>query len=309
MELRQLATFHMVAATLSFSRTAQALNYVQSSVTAQIQSLEEELGTRLFDRLGKRVALTDAGKRLLPYAEKMLDLAEEARTTVTGGEVPTGSLTITAPETICTYRLPAVLREFHKRFPQVKLLFRPSLSLDIRRCVSEGSIDVAFVIDEPLHSNALMIEPLVTEPLLLLAAPGHCLAQRSSLRVRDLEEEQFLLTEIGCTYRNILERVLNQEGVHITTNLEFGSVESIKQCTIAAMGMTFLPAITVERELEEQSLVALSWEGQEFSVVTQMLWHKDKWLSPALQAFLTVAREVLQSSQDDAGAIVALEAI
>jgi DNA-binding transcriptional LysR family regulator len=73
--------------------------------------------------------------------------------------------------------------------------------------------------------------------------------------------------------------------------------------------MTFLPAITVERELEEQSLVALSWEGQEFSVVTQMLWHKDKWLSPALQAFLTVAREVLQSSQDDAGAIVALEAI
>jgi DNA-binding transcriptional LysR family regulator len=75
------------------------------------------------------------------------------------------------------------------------------------------------------------------------------------------------------------------------------------------MGMTFLPAITVERELEEQSLVALSWEGQEFSVVTQMLWHKDKWLSPALQAFLTVAREVLQPSQDDASTIVALEAI
>jgi DNA-binding transcriptional LysR family regulator len=106
MELRQLATFRMVAETLSFSRTAQALNYVQSSVTAQMQGLEEELGVRLCDRLGKRVALTDAGTRLLPYAEKLLSLSEEARCAVVGGDIPMGTLTITAPESICTYCLP-----------------------------------------------------------------------------------------------------------------------------------------------------------------------------------------------------------
>lgn len=293
MELRQLATFRMVAVTLSFSRTAQALNYVQSSVTAQIQGLEEELGTRLFDRLGKRVALTDAGARLLPYAEKMLNLADEVRTVVCGGNVPTGSLTITAPETICTYRLPMVLRQFRQRFPQVRLIFRPTEFADIRRCVSEGGIDVAFVIDEPVHSTALMIEQLVTEPVLLVASPDHPLAQLSSLTARDLEGEHFLLTEVGCAYRNVLEREFNEVGIHASTNLEFTSVEAIKQCTMAAMGITFLPKITVEQELEAGKLVELDWEGRVFGVATQMLWHKDKWVSPALQAFLTVTREVL----------------
>lgn len=294
MDLRQLTTFRMVAVTLSFSRAALALNYVQSSVTAQIQSLEEELGTRLFDRLGKKVALTDAGTNLLPYAEKMLDLAAEARCIVTGGEVPTGTLKITAPETICTYRLPTLLRQFRQRFPLVKLLFRPYPYAEIRRGVNEGEIDVAFILDEPLHSTSLMIEELINEPLLLLAAPDHPLASRSTLCARDLEGEPFLLTEAGCSYRNALERAFSEAGIHASTNLDFTSVEAIKQCAIAAMGITFLPAVTVRQELEEGRLVVLNWEQRSFAVVTQMLWHKDKWLSPALQAFLGVARDVLK---------------
>ena len=294
MELRQLATFRMVSETLSFSRTAQALNYVQSSVTAQIQALEEELGVKLFDRLGKRVSLTDAGARLLPYAEKMLNMAEEARSVVCGGDMPTGTLTITAPESICSYCLPAVLRQFRERFPLVKLLFRPSSFLDIRRSVSEGEVDAAFLIEEPVHSIALTVEHLIAEPLLLLAAPDHPLARRSLLSARDLEGEQLLLTEAGCSYRNVLERALNEAGVHVSTHFDFASVEAIKQCAIASMGIAFLPAMVVERELEAGSLVALSWEGREFGVSIQILWHKDKWLSPALQAFLEVTRNVLQ---------------
>ncbi len=294
MELRQLATFRMVAETLSFSRTAQALNYVQSSVTAQIQGLEEELGVRLFDRLGKRVALTDAGARLLPYAEKMLSLSEEARCVVVGGDAPMGTLVITAPESICTYCLPEVLSQFRKRYPQVRLLFRPSSFSDIRRSVSEGEVDLGFIIEERQYSTALMIEVLAPVPLHLLVSPDHHLADRAEVSWRDLEGEQFLLTEAGCAYRNALERGLNEAGLRISTHLEFEGIEAIKQCAIASMGIAFLPALTVERELESGSLVPLNWEGQEFSALVQMLWHKDKWLSPALQAFLEVARDVLQ---------------
>ncbi len=294
MEFRQLATFRMVAETLSFSRTAQALNYVQSSVTAQIQSLEEDLSVRLFDRLGKRVALTDAGARLLPYAEKLLRLSEEARCVVVGGDVPTGTLTITAPESICTYCLPEVLSRFRKRYPQVRLLFRPSSFSDIRRSVSEGEVDLAFIIEERQYSTALMIEVLAPAPLHLLVSPDHHLAGSISVSSCDLEDEQFLLTEAGCAYRNALERGLNKAGLRISTHLEFEGIEAIKQCAIASMGIAFLPALTVVRELECGSLVPLNWGDQEFSAVVQMLWHKDKWLSPALQGFLAVAREVLQ---------------
>ncbi|HEY0755416.1 MAG TPA: LysR family transcriptional regulator [Ktedonobacteraceae bacterium] len=295
MELRQLLTFRMVAETLSFSRTAQALNYVQSSVTAQIQGLEEELGVRLFDRLGKRVALTDAGTRLVPYANKILNLSEEARSVVMGGDIPMGTLTITAPESICTYCLPEVLSRFRKGFPQVKLLFRSSTFSDIRRGVSEGDVDLGFIIDDPQHSTALTIETLAPAPLYLLVSPDHRLARRVSVSSHDLEDEQFLLTEMGCAYRNALERDLNEAGLRVFTHLEFEGIEAIKQCAIAAMGIAFLPAMTVARELEAGSLVRLNWEDQEFSAVIQMLWHKDKWVSPALQAFLEVTRDVLQA--------------
>jgi DNA-binding transcriptional LysR family regulator len=103
MDFRQLMTFRLLATTLNFRQAAAALNYAQSTVSAQIQMLEEELGVSLFDRLGKRVIITDAGQRLVPYAEKLLVLAEETRTAVTGNGEPVGSLTISAPETLCTY--------------------------------------------------------------------------------------------------------------------------------------------------------------------------------------------------------------
>ena len=292
MELRQLTTFRMVATLLSFSRAAESLNYVQSSVTTQIQVLEEELGVRLFDRLGKRVALTDAGKRLLQYTERILQLVDEARSAVTDEKTPGGTLTITAPETLCSYRLPALLRQFRASFPQVQLIFRLSTFIDPWRSVSEGSADISFAIDEPIHSNALITEILIPEPLLILAPHDHRLSLLPRIEPEDLDGETFLLTQ-GGSYRSIFERALNDVGVHLTTSLEFSSVEAIKQCAMAGMGIAFLPAVTVAADVAQGRLVALNWEAHNFQVYTQVMWHKEKWISPAIGAFLNMAREVL----------------
>lgn len=299
MELRQLSTFRMVAQTLSFSRTAIALNYVQSSVTAQIQALEEELGVRLFDRLGKRVALTDAGQRLLHYAEKILEQTNEARNAVVNQEIPTGTIVFSAPESLCTYRLPALLRYYHDLHPQVRLMFRPTLNgNDLKRNVSAGIVDVAFSVDEQLHSNALRIETLIPEPLQIVVSSSHPLAICPIVCAEDLEGEQFLLTEKGCTYRNIIESALNEAGVDAITDLEFNSIEAIKQCTITGMGIAFLPAFTVANEIVQGKLVALQWGDHYFEATTQMLWHKEKWISPALQAFLEAARTVININNE-----------
>lgn len=295
MELRQLTTFRMVATMLSFSRAAVTLNYVQSSVTTQIQVLEEELGVRLFDRLGKRVALTDAGRRLLQYTEKILDLVDEARSAVVNEGVPGGTLTITAPETLCSYRLPSLLRQFRARFPQVQLIFRLSTFVDPWRSTTEGSADIAFAIDEPIYSNTLVTEVLIPEPLLILAPHDHRLSQRPYIDPLEMDRETFLLTEQG-SYRNLLERALNEVGVHLATNLDFSSVEAIKQCTMAGMGISFLPAVTVAAEIAQGRLSVLNWEGHSFQVFTQVMWHKEKWMSPAMSAFLDMAREVLKPS-------------
>lgn len=296
MDLRQLATFRTITQTSSFSRTAETLNYAQSTVSAQIQALEEELGVALFDRLGKKIILTEAGKRLSRYAEKMLDLADEARAVVSEGDIPTGVLTISAPETLCAYRLPAVLGQFCQRFPQVQLIFRPEHYIELQRALGEGLMDVAFVVGEPFQVSSLVVEPLIAEQLLLIAYPNHRLTQLPNVSLTDLQHEPMLLTESTCSYRLIFERALTAVGVRPIAPMEFHSVEAIKQCVMAGMGLTFLPRVAVETEVAQGRLVPLKWTGPDFQLLTQMVWHKDKWLSPALNAFLNMARDVLATN-------------
>jgi DNA-binding transcriptional LysR family regulator len=295
MEIRQLTTFRMLATTLSFTRTAAALNYVQSSVTAQIQTLEEELGVRLFDRLGKRVALTEAGQRLLPYAEKVLNLTEEARLAVAHTDGMVGTITLSAPESLCAYRLPPLFQKFRQAYPQVRLNFRPLPFSKMRQSVADGEIDVSFQLEESLVASGLMVEVLIKEPLLLLAPPLHCLTSLTRVTLVDLVGETLLLTEAGCSYRNTFERTLGKENIQLSSVVELESVEAIKQCVMVGMGLTVLPAVAVEKEVAQGLLVPLAWNDPDFYVLAYMVWHKERWLSAPLQAFLCMARDMLKS--------------
>ena len=291
MELRQLETFRAVATELSFTRAALALDYAQSSVTAQIQALESELGVRLFDRLGRRVALTDAGQRLLEYAERLLSLAEEARTALADGDEPSGTLTIGAPETIMTYRLPAVLQRFRTRFPRVRLLFRPTPNAELQRAIGDGSLDVGFGLGEPMQSRGLAVEMLGTEPLAIVASPEHPLAGAERVEPQQLQRETLLLTRPGCGYRALFSSTLSAVGVQMAGGLDFGSVEAIKQCVAARLGIAALPRAAVTTELGDGRLVELAWAGPPLAVTRQLLWHPAKAWSAPLRAFLEIARE------------------
>jgi len=293
MELRQLATFREVATTLSFTRAAEALDYAQSSVSSQIQELEGELGSPLFERLGKRISLSDAGQRLLPYAERLLQLADEARAAVSSSEEPSGTLTIGTPESLCTYRLPPVLSQFRARYPRVQVVFRPAFGADLRRALNEGRVDLGFFYEYPQGQPDLATESLVAEPLVLLAHPGHPLASRARVDTYMLHGEPLLLTEPGCVYRERFERLLSTAGAHPTSTVEFSSIEAIKQCVMVGMGLSLLPAVTVREEVARGRMVALPWSEKDFGLVTLMAWHHDKWLSPALRAFIGLSRELL----------------
>jgi DNA-binding transcriptional LysR family regulator len=292
-DLRQLATFQAVATTLSFTRAALALNYAQSSVTAQIQALEEELGVPLFDRLGRRVALTAAGQRLLVYAGRILTLADEARDAVAGDREPSGPLTVCVSETLTTYRLPPLLRTLRERYPKVRLLVRVLPVADIVPALRDGALDAALLLSEDAQPADMRAEPLLREPLLVVASPSHPLAQAASVSPADLDGEPLLLTETGCSYRARFERMLAQSGARPDSTLEFGSVEAIKQCVMAGMGIAVLPRMAVRAEIERGQLAALRWSEPDFAVTTHLLWRAGKWHSPALAAFFALARELL----------------
>lgn len=293
MELRQLITFRTVASTLNFSRAAEVLSYVPSNVTMQMKALEDELGVRLFDRLGKQLVLTTAGKRFLTHVQSVLDQLEEAKTVVHDNEVLSGTLTISANEVICAYRLPAVFQLFRSRHPGVRLIFRSVPNQELKQTLFEGSADVVFMLDEPIRSSGLAVEPLLEETFRLFAAPDHPLAKRTVLRLEDFHEEVFLTNEKGCPYRTMFDRSFEKEGIDSITYLEFQSAEAIKQCAISGIGIAFLPEIVAEAEVERGELVALPWQIPDLYVYTQMLWHKDKWLSPIMMSFIEAAREIL----------------
>lgn len=293
MELRQLITFRTVASTLNFSRAAEALNYVPSNVTMQIKALEDELGVRLFDRLGKQLVLTHAGKRFLTQIQSVLDKLDEARSVVHDNEVLNGTLTISANEVICAYRLPAVFQRFRAQHPGVRLIFRSVPNQELKQALFEGTADIVFMLDEPVRSNGLTVEPLLEETFRLFAAPDHPLAKRTVLQLDDFHGEVFLTNEKGCPYRTMFDRSFEKEGMDSITYLEFQSAEAIKQCAISGIGIAFLPEIVVEAEVERGELIALPWQIPDLHVYTQMSWHKDKWLSPIMLSFIEVARGVL----------------
>ncbi len=294
MELRQLQTFREVTKTLSFTRTAATLNYAQSSVSAQIQTLEEELGVTLFDRLGRRITLTAAGQRLLHYADKMLALADEALVAVPGDQEPSGSLAIGAPETLCAYRLPAVVEAYRRCYPKVDIIFRPSPTAENwDALLGDGLVDAALLMAEPYRTERLLVEPLYPEPILVLAHPRHRLTHGRPIAPTDLRGETLLLTEAGCPYRLTFERMLRSTNITPANKLEFHSVEAIKQCALTGMGIAVLPWVVVQHEVAAERLIPLTVAGLTFNMVTQLAWHKDKWISPALEAFLIMTRTML----------------
>lgn len=239
MELRLLVTFEKVATVLSFTQAAAELTYAQSSVTSQIRALESSLGTELFDRLGSRIRLTEAGERLLPYARQIIELTEEARTAVVGTEEPAGSLTVGTMESLTSYRLSPLLEFFHHRYPKVRLSLRTTIGDETRQALRQGTYDVGFLMERETEHAGLETEVLTVEPLALVARPGHPLAGKQA-ETADLVRQPLLALEPGCAYRDLFEEELKSLGEPVEF-MEFGTVEATKRATAAASGSRCCP--------------------------------------------------------------------
>ncbi|MFF1294083.1 MULTISPECIES: LysR family transcriptional regulator [unclassified Streptomyces] len=300
MELRLLVTFEKVATVLSFTRAAAELSYAQSSVTSQIRALEDSLGTPLFDRLGSRIRLTEAGERLLPYARQIIELSAEARAAVVDAEEPSGTLAVGTMESLTSYRLPPLLELFHHRHPKVRRSLRTTLGDETRQALRQGTYDVGFLMEPETEHPGLESRVLAPEPLVLVAAPGHPLAVKSpALKTEDLTEVQLVGTEPGCPYRDLFESEL----VHRTGSpppfMEFGTIEATKRGVAGGLGVALLPRVTVGAELASGALVELPWEPP-FQLYTQVAWRAGKRLPRHLTLFIEAAVRLVreQTSYD-----------
>ncbi|HEV2199931.1 MAG TPA: LysR family transcriptional regulator [Bryobacteraceae bacterium] len=292
LDLQKLKTFRMVAATNSFTRAAAELGYSQSSVTTQIKALERELGAPLFDRFAKKVALTEVGQKTLEYAGRLLALADETKAAVRKQGKPAGPLKVSAPEALLIYRLPDLLRQFQIEYPLVHLDL--SSGGDPRAqasAVLDGAVDVAFVAGEVVQSDRLNVEHIAEEDILFVVAPQHSLAKAEAVTWDHLSRVQVLLTGRGCGYRAVFEQALDLAPVRLSGALELTSIEAVKQCAIAGMGVAVLPRTAIVHELEQRKLVPVRWTGTPLVAYTQMVRHRERWMTPALEGLWMLAEK------------------
>jgi DNA-binding transcriptional LysR family regulator len=244
-ELIDLVTFSAVARTGGITRAAEELNTVQSNVTQRVKALEAEIGTALFERHSRGMTLTGAGRRLLPYAQRMAALSREAMLAARDDGEPKGPLAIGSMETTAAVRLPPLLAEFHRRFPAVRLTLRTATTADLVAGVLDGTFDGAFVAGPIEHAELTSTIAFREELVLVTARRWKNLAD---LRAGTPESgPTALVFRTGCTYRQRLEQILTEFGWPSATRFELGTLDGMIGCVAADMGITLLPRAVVGR--------------------------------------------------------------
>lgn len=282
--LRQLQVFEAVARQLSFSRAAAELHLTQPAVSMQIKLLEAHAGLPLFERMGKKIFLTEAGSELHQHsrviAQQLRD-ADEALAALKG--LSQGRLVITMVST-AKYFVPPLLARFLKQHPGVTVKLSANNREEVLKQLADNEVDLAIMGRTPEGMEAV-VDAFARHPHVVIAAPGHPLANKRRIPLARLAKETFLIREPGSGTRGLLERLFAEHRLPLNVSMEMASNETIKQAVQAGMGISLLSLHTIELELKTRHLAVLDVQG--LPIVRD--WHvvhlAAKRLSPVAQAF------------------------
>ncbi len=282
--LHQLATFQVVAKHCSYVRAAEELHFSQPAVSAQIHQLEESLGVKLFDKIGRRTHLTQAGEELYLYSQKIFALIDETLDTMSALASPhSGRLSVGADTTVGTYVIPNLLGKFRQIYPKVEITLEVVNPTPLLEELRNNRIDMAIMSRIP-DDAPVFAAPFALNELVVVAHPTHRLA---GLKVpfEELAREHFLLREQGSGTRTALEGAFLEAGFPLQVSMQVGNNSAIKQSVAAGLGVALISRVAIDMELETKRLVMLDVEG--FPLIRKwLLVHlKDKNLSATARAF------------------------
>lgn len=289
--LSQLRVFQAVAQTSSFTRAADAVHLTQPGISKHIKQMEEYCGIPLFDRLGKKVALTQAGEILLAASQEVAVSIENAEQRIDDLKgLRGGKLVLGSSFPIGVYILPRVLATFRKSYPAVEVVLEISLSEKISARILSNKLDVGLVThranDPRLQSQAFM-----TDQLVAIFPGNHHWAASQAIAPRDLLGETFIVAAQGAGTRAVLEERLTEKGLQLHKLLDFGNLEGVKHAVEAGLGVSIQARSVVRREIADGSLFARPLAEIDDSLEYLYVRRKDKHLSNAAHAFLTLLQD------------------
>jgi DNA-binding transcriptional LysR family regulator len=276
---------------MNFNKAANVLNYAQSTVSSQIQSLENSLGVSLFNRSGSKICLTQSGVKLLKYTQRLINLEDEILSNFKNSDDTAGNLIIRAPHSVAAYYLPPIIKEFQLKFPNIGFDFDACVGFNVNDIFNSGLLDIAFLIHDNFTDNFLHVEELTDVELVFVSNPNDKTFISAIDSVRDFSDKTLLLSKSDCSYRMIFEKMLIESKVKLNKTLEINSPEAVKNMLVlGCYGFALLPKIAVKNEISNHTLKSLIWKGSAFNAKLYMIWKKGKYQTEPIKAFVDAVR-------------------
>lgn len=282
--LRQFKVFEAVARHLSFTRAATELFLTQPAVSMQIKQMESRLGTALFEQLGKRIFLTEAGREVCRYSRSIAQQLEELETVLANLKGVSGGRLKIAVASTANYFAPRIIAAFCRRFPGVAINLDVTNREILLERLNDNLVDVV-IMGQPPEDMELTAALFMDNPLVVIAPPGHPLAKKRRIPLARLQQEVFLMRELGSGTRITMERFFTQRGIVFAKGMEMSSNEAIKQAVQAGLGLGLVSIHTLTLELETKRLVVLDVESFPILRHWYVVHRQSKRLSKAAEAF------------------------
>ena len=291
MDVRDLQVFLSVSKHLNYTRAGEEINLSQPSVSVRIHQLESELRVKLFEQLGKKVVLTDAGQLLVPYANRVIAAVDDAHHAIDELQgLERGSLRIGASTTPGMYLVPQVVARFKRSHPKIDIHLRIKDTREVEDGVLNNEFDFGFVGGH-LAAAEVSAHAWLTDELLLVVSPDHRLRNKKTVRKQDLEGESFIVRESGSATRATIVTQLQQANFELETVIEMENPESIKKAVQSGLGIAFISKFAIATELRAKTLTAIRVRDLTINRELKIVHRKDKHLSRAAVAFIEMARD------------------
>ena len=275
----------------SFSKAAEMLGYSQSAVTVQIRLLEEELGCRLFDRMGRKINLTAQGERFLEHANQILYEVNRTVNDMNAYQELRNPLHVGTIESLCSAKFPGLLNRLHGKYPRVNMRITLDSPEKLIRMMEHNELDLIYILDMPRWNKDWIKVLEATEPIVFVSSINSEFADRKNLKLQDILGEPFFLTEKNANYRQVLDQQLALEARTLKPVLEISDTEFIIKMVERNDGLSFLPYFAVEKFIAQNRLAVLDVTDINISMYRQIFYHRNKFCTREMEEFIRLVKE------------------
>jgi len=291
MDLKNLVTFIYVAELGSFTKAAEQLGYSQPSISFQIKQLEEEFGCLLFERINHTITLTEKGHELVSCAHQIRALTDGFKESVTENDECSGLIHVVTPDSVCEEMINSHYIDFHNRYPDISIRFTTGDSAVMLNMLDHNEADVIITLDHHLYNKDYIIAKEQQLPMHFVAGSNSKFANRKNLSIKDIINEPFILTEHGQGYRRVFDRELAKKSLEITPFLEIGRTDMITSILTQSNMISYLPDFVTKLLIDSGELCYLDVTDMNIDIWKQLIYHKNKWMSKSLKAFVEYVKK------------------